>query len=114
MVAISEQRCGKTRRRGEQRHMELEIRKRRNRLLGLWAAQRLNLGSAAAIAYAGQIASDTIANATNDGIVSRLADDLAVAGVPADLEVLREELQRLGNVAALEVRKAVSRQARAA
>ena len=77
-------------------------RNRRNRLIGLWLAERINLGATAAAAYASDVVGEAIVNPGDDVLFTRLAGDLALAGMAADKGELRDELTRLGDVAAME------------
>lgn len=82
--------------------LEFSIRNRRNRLIGLWAAERMHLGAAAATAYAGDVVGDGVIRPQDEALIGRLSHDLAGAGVPLSEDELRGELQRLGQVAAME------------
>ena len=68
---------------------ELKTTIRRNQLLGLWAAEKLGLGSHEAESYAKSIAVGTLDFAKSD-VLGRLRTDFAAAGVvQSDDEILR-------------------------
>lgn len=54
---------------------------RSNKLLGLWAAGQLGLGSDAASAYATALVTDNVANQTVDETLNKVSSDLATKGI---------------------------------
>lgn len=57
---------------------------RRNRLLGLWAAQQLGKSGAEAATYAGTVVMADFEEAGDEDVVRKVVSDLDGAGVPAD------------------------------
>jgi Uncharacterized conserved protein len=63
---------------------------RRNRLVGLWAAQRLGKSGADADAYASTVVIADFEESGDEDVVSKVVSDLQAAGVPSDqVEVQR-------------------------
>ena len=57
---------------------------RRNRLVGLWAAQRLGKSGADADAYASTVVIADFEEPGDEDVVSKVVSDLRAAGVPSD------------------------------
>ena len=57
---------------------------RRNRLLGLWAAEKLGVTGEAAAAYAREVVGGAFAVGGDAAVVARVAGDLSAKGVAAD------------------------------
>ena len=57
---------------------------RRNKLVGLWAAQRLGKSGADAEAYASTVVIADLEEPGDDDVVSKIVGDLQAAGVPSD------------------------------
>lgn len=57
---------------------------RRNRLVGLWAAQRLGKSGADADAYASTVVIADFEEPGDEDVVSKVVSDLQAAGVPSD------------------------------
>lgn len=71
--------------------LEFRIAARRNKLLGLWAAERLSLTPAEAEAYATSIVQADFEEAGGGDVVRKLLGDLTAAGV----DVSEHELRRV-------------------
>mgnify|MGYP005819851999 CR=1 FL=1 len=68
--------------------MEFRILARRNRLAGLWAAERLGLTEAEADAYARAVVQADFEEAGDDDVVRKIIGDLLKAGIEvSDIEV---------------------------
>ena len=76
---------------------------RRDKLFGLWAAERMGLPTAEADMYAKGLIDYDIEHPGDEDILERVADDLASRGVHAEPASLREELIRLHAVAKAEI-----------
>lgn len=76
---------------------------RRNRLLGIWAAQRLGLTEAEADSYARSLVQTDFEGAGDEGVIRKLIGDLLRAGVETrDIEV-RAMLSKLTEEARLQI-----------
>ena len=61
---------------------------RRNKLLGLWAAEKLGLSGAAAETYAKEVVAADFEEAGDEDVIRKLAGDLTAAGVEiSDAEI---------------------------
>lgn len=82
--------------------LAFRIRSRRNRLLGLWAADELGLSGAEADAYARSIVVLGIDQPGDVAMVSRVDGDLRASGAPGREGAVRAELDRLSRIAEME------------
>src|SRR3546814_9809894 len=69
------------------------IAARRNRLLGLWAAERMKLTSEEADAYAKAVVQADFEEAGDDDVVRKLLGDLTAAGVEISEHAIRRALR---------------------
>jgi hypothetical protein len=67
---------------------------RRNKLFGLWVAERLGLANDTAETYAREMVAGDFGRAGDAAIIARAGEDLAKGGVPVDAARLRAELER--------------------
>ncbi len=74
--------------------LAFKAKARRNRLFGLWAAERLGLEGAAAETYARELAAADFGKAGDAAIIAAVADAFAKRGVMLDAARLRAELER--------------------
>jgi hypothetical protein len=72
---------------------------RRNRLAGLWAAQRLGKAGADAEAYANAVVIADLEEPGDEDLIRRVVSDLQAAGVPAEEDQIRGVLERFMVVA---------------
>ena len=66
---------------------------RRNRLVGLWAAQRLGKSGADAEAYASTVVIADFEEPGDEDVVSKVVSDLQAAGVPSDQVQVKRVLE---------------------
>ncbi len=64
--------------------MEFRIHARRNRLMGVWAAERMGLTPAEAEAYAKSVVQADFEEPGDEDVIRKLLGDLISAGVDAD------------------------------
>ena len=87
------------RERAEEAHFALgeeqlfRIQARRNRLLGAWAAAKMNLSAAEAEAYAKAVVQADFEEAGDEDVVRKLLGDLVSAGVDVDEAEIRAALE---------------------
>jgi hypothetical protein len=67
----------------------------RNRLLGLWAAEKLHLGPDQAEAYALELAQADVARFHDDDLVRRILGDFKATGEPITESEIRDQLRQL-------------------
>lgn len=78
---------------------QFKINARRNKLLGLWAADLLSLKDADAEAYAKTVVIADLEEAGDDDVVRKVRGDLEKAGIARADNQIREEMARLLPVA---------------
>jgi hypothetical protein len=64
--------------------LKFKAEARRNRLLGLWAAEKLGLTGDAASAYAKETVASAFAEGGDKAVVAKVANDLSAKGVTED------------------------------
>lgn len=74
--------------------LAFKIRARRNKLVGLWAADCLGLKGAEAEHYAREVLAADLEKPGVDDVVGKIARDFAARGVSYDEARIRVELQR--------------------
>ena len=89
----------KDRERAEEAHFALEeetlfrITARRNRLLGQWAAERMNLSAVEAEAYAKSVVQADFEEAGDEDVIRKLLGDLTGAGCDISEADIRTKLE---------------------
>jgi hypothetical protein len=74
--------------------LAFKAKARRNKLFGLWVAERLGLAEDAAETYARELVAGDFGKAGDGAIIARAGEDLAKRGVAVDVARLQAELQR--------------------
>ena len=77
---------------------------RRNRLLGLWVAEKLGRTGADADAYAKEVVKADVEEAGEEDVFRKVAADLHAAGVEASEHQIRRKMQELMSVAIEQIR----------
>ena len=85
--------------------LQFKITARRNRLLGLWAAQQLGLLGAAAEAYAERVVAVQLQPGGNKNVVDKLADDLGAKDPTFTAARIRFELDHFAEQAKRQLMK---------
>lgn len=83
---------------------KFKVLARRNRLLGLWAAQKLGITGDAANTYAKEVVAAEFEDAGLDGVVRKLLRDFAAKGVDVTEQAIRAEMDTLLTQAAEQVK----------
>lgn len=68
---------------------------RRNKLLGLWAAERLGIEGDAAQAYAKEVVMADFDRPGDDDVLEKVLKDFEAKGVTVDAAGIRSEMERL-------------------
>ena len=68
---------------------------RRNRLLGLWAAEKLGLSADAATAYAKEVVASDFEEAGDDDVLRKVEKDLAAKGITPGPGEVRAKMNEL-------------------
>ncbi|MES2906473.1 MAG: DUF1476 domain-containing protein [Pseudomonadota bacterium] len=79
---------------------------RRNKLLGLWAAEQLGKTGAEADAYATEVVHADFEEAGDEDIIRKLTQDFAAAGKKLDTLEVNRQLETLMGVAVQQVKAA--------
>ena len=80
---------------------------RRNRLMGLWAANRLGKSGAEAEAYANAVVIADLEEPGDEDLVRKVVSDLQAAGVPSDGAQIRRVLEEFMISAVAEIKAGV-------
>jgi hypothetical protein len=80
---------------------------RRNRLMGLWAAQRLGKSDAEAEAYANAVVIADLEEPGDEDLIRKVVSDLQAAGVPSDGAQIRRVLEGFMIPAVAEIKAGV-------
>ena len=73
--------------------MEFRIHARRNRLMGVWAAERMSLTPAEAEAYAKSVVQADFEESGDEDVIRKLLGDIISAGVDADEGEVRSAMK---------------------
>ncbi|MFC3705717.1 DUF1476 domain-containing protein [Devosia honganensis] len=76
---------------------------RRNKLLGLWAAELMSLDAAAAEAYAAEVVAADFQEAGDEDVFRKVSGDLSAKGVAITEEAIREKMVTLIGVASEQI-----------
>lgn len=77
---------------------------RRNKLLGLWAAEKLGISGDAAAAYAKEVVAADFEEAGDADVLRKVAADFAAKNVVVSEQAIRAKMDELIAVAAAEVK----------
>ena len=94
MTTFSERQKGFEKKFEHDQELAFKAKVRRNRLLGLWAAERMGLEGAAGVAYAKEVVAAEFDEGGDDGVIRKVVQDLAAKGVAIDNERVAFELKR--------------------
>jgi hypothetical protein len=76
---------------------------RRNKLLGIWAAEKLGKSGPDADAYAREVIRADFAEAGDEDVARKILADFEVTGVPVDAATIRQKMDELLIVAAQQI-----------
>ncbi len=68
---------------------------RRNKLLGLWAAEQMGLSEEHAKEYAAEVVASDFQEAGDEDVFRKLSDDLKAKGAPVSDEMIRQKMAEL-------------------
>ncbi|GLR90765.1 DUF1476 domain-containing protein [Bradyrhizobium iriomotense] len=77
---------------------------RRNRMLGLWAAEKLGIAGDAATAYAKEVVAADFEEAGDGDVLRKILGDLTAKGVAITEQAIRAKMTEFAAVAAAEVK----------
>ena len=76
---------------------------RRNKMLGLWAADKLGLSGAEAEAYAKEVVMSDFEEPGDDDVLRKVSSDFEAKGISIDAAKVRHEMERLMPIAKQEI-----------
>jgi hypothetical protein len=85
--------------------LQFKVTARRNKLLGLWAAEKMGLTGEAAESYAKEVVAADFEKPGEEDVVDKLKADFAAKNVAVTDAQLRDELRRLLDVAKDQIAK---------
>ena len=85
--------------------LKFKAEARRNRLLGLWAAEKLGMSGDAATTYAREVVATAFAEGGDKAVVARVADDLIAEAITED--AIRAQMTELMAQAVAQVKAGV-------
>ena len=83
---------------------QFKVTARRNKLLGLWAADKMGMAEAEAGAYATEVVKADFEEAGDADVVRKVLGDFKDNGVDCDEHALRHEMDRLMGVATEQIK----------
>jgi hypothetical protein len=75
--------------------LQFKVNARRNKLLGLWAAEQMGKNGADAEAYAKEVVMADFEKPGDSDVMAKLVKDLAAAGKPMEEHTIRKHSERL-------------------
>ena len=75
--------------------LQFRVNARRNKLLGLWAAEVMSKSGADAEEYAKEVVLADFEKPGDDDVIQKLVKDLAAAGKPTEERTVRKQAERL-------------------
>ena len=78
---------------------DFKVNARRNKLLGLWAAEQLSLDGDAAEIYAKEVVVSDFEEPGDDDVLRKVLGDMEGKGVETSVHLIRKEMDRLISVA---------------
>lgn len=94
MSGFDEREKGYERKFQHEQELAFKVKARRNKLLGLWAAERLGLAGEAAQHYAREVLQADLERPGSADIIGKVCADFAKSGVACDESRVRAEFER--------------------
>lgn len=107
MTTFNEREKGFEQKYKHDQELQFKVNARRNKLLGLWAAEQMGLSGADAEAYAKQVVQADFEQPGDADVVAKVVNDLSAKGRPMPELQVRKELDRLFAVAKEQIMKQV-------
>jgi hypothetical protein len=85
--------------------LKFKAEARRNRLLGLWAAEKLGISGDAAVAYAREAVASAFAEGGDKAVVARVVNDLSAKGIAED--AIRSQMTEMMTQAIAQVKAGI-------
>lgn len=107
MTTFDERQKGFEQKYKHDQELQFKVHARRNRLLGLWAAERMGITGAAADAYAKEVVQADFEKAGDSDVIEKVMKDLSAKNVAVTEIEIRKEMERLLAVAKEQLMKQV-------
>jgi hypothetical protein len=107
MTTFNEREKGFEQKYKHDQELQFKVNARRNRLLGLWAAEQMGLSGAEAEAYAKLVVQADFEKPGDSDVVAKVVNDLNAKGRAVAEPQVRKELDRLFAVAKEQIMKQV-------
>lgn len=82
---------------------EFKVRNRRNKLLGLWLAEKMGIETSGSDAYAKEVVMSDLDEPGDEDVIRKVMQDIGERGVNISEDDVREKLLELFGVAAEEI-----------
>ncbi len=83
--------------------LQFKVMARRNKLLGLWAAEKMGVSGADAETYAKEVIASDFDRPGDDDVLEKVHGDLTAKGLDLSDKDVRKEMERLLDVARLQI-----------
>ncbi len=83
--------------------LQIKVMARRNKLLGLWAAELMGVSGADAVTYSKEVVASDCERPGDDDVLEKVHGDLAANGLDLSAPDVRKEMERLLAVARQQV-----------
>jgi len=104
MTTFDDRKKGEEARFKHDQEFQFKATARRNKLLGHWAAEKMGITSDEADSYAKEVIKADFEEAGDADVVRKVLSDFVENGIQCDEETLREEMDRLMDVANAQLR----------
>ena len=99
MSGFDDRKKGEEARFAHDSELRFKAEARRNKLLGLWAAEQMGMSEAHAKEYAGEVVAADFEEAGDEDVFRKVAADLKAKGASVSEEMIRKKMAELVSVA---------------
>lgn len=99
MSGFDDRKKGEEARFAHDSELRFKAEARRNKLLGLWAAEQMGMSEAHAKEYAGEVVAADFEEAGDEDVFRKIAADLKAKGASVSEEMIRKKMADLVSVA---------------
>ena len=105
MTTFNEREKGFEQKYKHDQELQFKVNARRNRLFGMWAAERMGITGADAEAYAKEVVQADFEKPGDSDVIAKVSTDLSAKGITLTEVELRKEMDRLLAVAKEQIMK---------
>jgi hypothetical protein len=99
MVSFDDRKKGQEAKFAHDAELRFRAEARRNKLLGLWAAELMGLSADAAKAYAAEVVAADFEEAGDEDVFRKVSGDIKAKGLPVGDDAIRQKMASLTEVA---------------